>query len=103
VREREQFGHWIEPLVKKVVSQRRDLSEEELEKIGTKIATKIAWAQGAASSHRSSLRVSSSLLFGFMTFQRCYTCTNTSTKLYSTLTSNSPYPSSKLDGGEYDI
>jgi hypothetical protein len=52
---------WIEPLVKKFGSQRRDLSEEELENFGTKIATKVAWAQGAASSHRSSSWGSQSL------------------------------------------
>lgn len=41
---------WIEPLVNTIVGQKRELSDEELENIGTRIAMKIAWAQGAASS-----------------------------------------------------
>lgn len=41
---------WIEPLSNKIVSQKRALSDVELEKVGTKIAMKIAHAHGAAGS-----------------------------------------------------
>jgi hypothetical protein len=42
------FKHWIGPLANKIVSQKRALNEAELERVGTKIAMKIAYAQGAA-------------------------------------------------------
>ncbi|KAF7782845.1 hypothetical protein Agabi119p4_2221 [Agaricus bisporus var. burnettii] len=43
---------WIEPLVDKIVSQERELSDEESERVGTKIAMKIARAQGAAEAKK---------------------------------------------------
>jgi len=39
---------WTEPLIKKIVEMRRELTEDELEKVGTPAAYKIVWALGAA-------------------------------------------------------
>lgn len=41
---------WIEPLIKKIVDEKRNLSEEELESVGISLAMKIAYARGAAGS-----------------------------------------------------
>jgi len=39
---------WTEPLIEKIVEMRRELTQDELKKVGTPTAYKIAWALGAA-------------------------------------------------------
>ncbi|KAJ3573848.1 hypothetical protein NP233_g2180 [Leucocoprinus birnbaumii] len=39
---------WIAPLINKIVQKKRELTEEELEKVGVPLAMKIAWALGKA-------------------------------------------------------
>ncbi|KAF5354752.1 hypothetical protein D9756_005647 [Leucocoprinus leucothites] len=39
---------WISPLIDKIVQRKRELTEDELESVGTFLAMKIAWALGAA-------------------------------------------------------
>ena len=42
------LDNWTEPLIEKIVEIRRELTEDELKKVGTPTAYKIAWALGAA-------------------------------------------------------
>jgi len=42
------LDNWTEPLIEKIVEMRRELTEDELKKVGTPTAYKIAWALGAA-------------------------------------------------------
>jgi len=44
---------WTEPLIKKIVEMGRNLTEDELEKVGAPTAIKIAWALGAAGTPMS--------------------------------------------------
>ena len=47
------LDEWTEPLIEKIVEMRRELTRDELEKVGTPTAIKIAWALGAAGTPMS--------------------------------------------------
>ena len=47
------LDEWTEPLIEKIVEMRREPTKDELEKVGTPLAIKIAWALGAAGTPMS--------------------------------------------------
>jgi len=50
---RNKLDEWMEPLIQKIVDRRRELTQDELEKVGAPIAIKIAYALGAAGAPMS--------------------------------------------------
>ncbi|KAJ3562239.1 hypothetical protein NP233_g9701 [Leucocoprinus birnbaumii] len=51
---------WIAPLINKIVQKKKELTEEELEKVGVPLAMKIAWALGKAGAPMGELAGSDS-------------------------------------------